>query len=208
MSKYTGPTCKLARREKMDLSLKSGVTSLDKKCDMNRTPGQGIPRFARASNYSLQLRTKQKLKRIYGMREKQFKINYRISKNAKGDTSLNLIQRLETRFDNLLYRMGFSYTRAHARQMINHKAIALNGKACNIPSAIVKVGDIISIRERAQKQVYLLDAIVKAKSNVVLPWVNVNYDQFQGTLVEMPNRDKILPDINEQLVVELYSGKK
>lgn len=208
MSKYTGPTCKLARREKMDLNLKSGVTSLDKKCDLNKTPGQGISRFGRVSNYSLQLRTKQKLKRIYGMREKQFKISYRISKNAKGDTSLNLIHRLEMRLDNLLYRMGFSYTRAHARQMINHKAVALNGQTCNIPSVIVKVGDIMSIREKAQRQVYLLDAIAKAKSNVVLPWVNVNYDQFQGTLIEMPNRDRILPDINEQLVVELYSGKK
>lgn len=209
MSKYTGPKCRLARREKMDLELKSGLTSLAQKCDMNKIPGStGGVRFKRESLYGTQLRTKQKLKRIYGMREKQFKLRYLAAKKLKGDTSSNLVNDLETRLDNIVYRMGFAHTRAHARQIINHKGILLNAGTCNIPSALVKVGDVIKLRPKTTTQPYVVDAIARAKASKSLPWVNVDYDCFSGVLVELPDRSRILQDINPQLVVELYSGKR
>jgi small subunit ribosomal protein S4 len=209
MSKYTGPKCRLARREKIDLELKSGITSLANKCDMNKKPGStGAVSFKRESLYGTQLRTKQKLKRIYGMREKQFKLKYLAAKNMKGDTSSNLIHGLEARLDNVVYRMGFAYTRAHARQIINHKGILLNEGTCNIPSALVKVGDVIKLRQKTTTHPYVLDAITRAKSGKIMPWLNVDYDHFSGVVVELPDRSRILHDINPQLVVELYSGKR
>jgi small subunit ribosomal protein S4 len=209
MPKYIGPKCKLARREKIDLELKSGITSIAKKCDMSKKPGDtGAVGFKRESNYSVQLRTKQKLKRIYGMREKQFKIKYIAAKQMKGDTSNNLINSLESRLDNIVFRMGFAHTRAHARQIVTHKAILLNKGMCNIPSALVKVGDEISIRPKSTVQKYIIDAITRAKSSKIMPWLNVDYDKFSGMVVDIPDRKRILQDINPQLVVELYSGKK
>lgn len=208
MSRYTGPKCKLARREKLDLELKRGLTSLAKKCDMSKSPGEHGSSFARVSNYGKQLRTKQKLKSMYGLREKQFKSYYSIAKKVKGSSSLNLIHCLELRLDNLVYRMGFAYTRAHARQIVSHKGVHVNNKLCNIPSFRLQIGDEVKLKDKTANQAYVLDAMKNARSNLIFPWLFVDHDSMSGKVVDLPDRSYLTRDINEQLVIELYSGKK
>lgn len=206
MARYLGPTCKLARREGTDLFLKSGVRPLESKCKIDTPPGQqGQPRRGRLSNYGLQLREKQKLRRMYGILERQFRNYYKKAARQRGATGENLLRMLETRLDNVVYRMGFAATRAEARQIVSHKAIAVNGSLVNIPSYQVQAGDVVSVREKAMKQGRIKSAMGIA-SQVGLPeWVEVDEKKLTGTFKAIPDRQEFLPDINENLVVELYS---
>lgn len=206
MARYLGPTCKLSRREGTDLFLKSGVRPLDSKCKIDTLPGQqGQARRARMSNYGLQLREKQKLRRMYGVLEKQFRNYYKKAASQKGATGENLLRLLETRLDNVVYRMGFAATRAEARQLVSHKGIEVNTRSVNIPSYQVQAGDVVSVREKARKQ-GRIQAAMDIATQVGLPeWVEVEEKKFTGTLKAIPDRQEILPDINENLVVELYS---
>jgi len=206
MAKYTGPTCKLARREGTDLFLKSGVKPLESKCKFQVPPG-GIKgeRRTRLSEYGSQLREKQKLRRMYGVLERQFANYYTEAARRAGATGENLLKLLECRLDNVVYRMGFASTRAEARQLVSHKGIEVNGDVVTIASYQVKAGDVVSIREKARKQLRIQSALQIA-SQVGLPeWVEVNDKDFKGVFKQVPARDDILPDINENLVVELYS---
>ena len=206
MAKYTGPKCKLARREGTDLFLKSGVKPLESKCKFQVPPG-GIKgeRRTRLSEYGSQLREKQKLRRMYGVLERQFPNYYTEAARRAGATGENLLKLLECRLDNVVYRMGFASTRAEARQLVSHKGIEVNGDVVTIASYQVKAGDVVSIREKARKQLRIQSALQIA-SQVGLPeWVEVNDKEFKGVFRQVPARDDILPDINENLVVELYS---
>ena len=206
MARYIGPTCKLARREGVDLELKSPARGLESKCKLNQPPGQhGSSRRMRLSDYALQLREKQKVRRTYGVLERQFRNYYKLAAKQKGATGENLLRLLESRLDNVVYRMGFAATRAEARQLVSHKSIEVNGKLVNIPSAQVKAGDAIGIREKSRKQLRIQSAMEIA-SQVGLPeWVEVDAKKMSGVLKSLPDREDILPDINENLVVELYS---
>ncbi len=206
MARYLGPTCKLARREGTDLFLKSGVRPLESKCKIDTPPGQqGQGRRARLSNYGMQLREKQKLRRMYGVLERQFRNYYKKAARQRGATGENLLRMLESRLDNVVYRMGFAATRAEARQIVSHKSIAVNGSLVNIPSYQVQTGDVISVREKAMKQGRIQSAMGIA-SQVGLPeWVEVDEKKLTGTFKAVPDRQEFLPDINENLVVELYS---
>ncbi|MBJ89066.1 MAG: 30S ribosomal protein S4 [Woeseia sp.] len=205
MARYLGPKCKLSRREGTDLFLKSGIRSLDSKCKLEIPPGGAPQRRPRLSDYGLQLREKQKLRRMYGVLERQFRNYYKKAARLKGSTGENLLRLLEGRLDNVVYRMGFATTRAEARQLVSHKGIQVNGKVVNIPSAQINAGDAISIREKAKKQLRIQNALEIA-SQVGLPeWVDVDVKKMMGTLKSLPDREDILPDINENLVVELYS---
>lgn len=206
MARYLGPTCKLARREGTDLFLKSGVRPLDSKCKIDTPPGQqGQGRRGRLSNYGMQLREKQKLRRMYGILEKQFRNYYKKAASQKGATGENLLRLLEGRLDNIVYRMGFAATRAEARQLVSHKGIQVNEQSVNIPSYQVQPGDVVAVREKARQQGRIQSAMNIA-SQVGLPeWVEVDEKKFTGTLKAIPDRQEILPDINENLVVELYS---
>ena len=205
MARYLGPKCKLSRREGTDLFLKSGVRPLESKCKLEVPPGGPTQRRPRMSDYGLQLREKQKLRRMYGVLERQFRNYYKRAAQLKGSTGENLLRLLEGRLDNTVYRMGFAATRAEARQLVSHKSIEVNGKIVNIPSAQLKAGDSITIREKARKQLRIQNALEIA-SQVGLPdWVDVDAKKMAGTLKSLPERDDILPDINENLVVELYS---
>jgi len=205
MAKYTGPKCKLSRREGTDLFLKSGMRPLESKCKLEVTPGGNPQRRARLSDYGLQLREKQKLRRMYGVLERQFRNYYKRATRRRGATGEILLQMLESRLDNVVYRMGFASTRAEARQLVNHKAIEVNGHVVNIPSYELSPGDGVALRERARKQARVAAARDIA-SQVGLPeWVEVDEEKFSGTFKSVPERDEILPDINENLVVELYS---
>ncbi len=206
MARYLGPTCKLARREGTDLFLKSGVKSLESKCKLEVPPG-GIKgeRRARVSGYGLQLREKQKLRRMYGVLERQFRGYYFQAAGRPGATGETLLQLLESRLDNVVYRMGFATTRNEARQLVSHGAITVNGERNNIPSMQCKAGDVISLREKAQKQARIAQAL-QIRAQVGFPdWVEVDDKKFSGVLKSLPERGDILPDINESLVVELYS---
>jgi small subunit ribosomal protein S4 len=206
MAKYTGPKCKLARREGTDLFLKSGVKPLESKCKFQVPPG-GIKgeRRTRLSEYGSQLREKQKLRRMYGVLERQFANYYTEAARRAGATGENLLKLLECRLDNVVYRMGFASTRAEARQLVSHKGIEVNGDVVTISSYQVKAGDVVQIREKARKQLRIQSALQIA-SQVGLPdWVEVNDKEFKGVFRQVPARDDILPDINENLVVELYS---
>ena len=207
MARYIGPTCKLARREGMDLSLKSPARGLDSKCKLNQPPGQhGDSRRQRLSDYALQLREKQKVRRMYGVLERQFRNYYKEAARQKGATGENLLQLLEGRLDNVVYRMGFGVTRAQARQLVSHKGVEVNGKVCNIPSAQVAAGDRISIREKARKQLRIQEALTLARDLDTIPgWVDVDVDKMEGIFKAKPDRDDLPPDINENLIVELYS---
>ncbi|AMN46535.1 30S ribosomal protein S4 [Steroidobacter denitrificans] len=206
MARYLGPKCKLSRRVGTDLFLKSGVKSLDSKCKLEVPPG-GIKgeRRSRVSEYGLQLREKQKLRRMYGVLERQFH-NYYVRATARsGSTGSNLLQMLEGRLDNVVYRMGFAATRNEARQLVTHKAIHVNGELVNIPSYQCKGGDVVSVREKAQKQLRIQTAL-QIKGQVGFPaWVEVDEKKFSGVFKQLPDREEILPEINENLVVELYS---
>jgi small subunit ribosomal protein S4 len=205
MARYRGPTCKLARREGTDLFLKSGVKPLESKCKLEVPPGGHGQRRARLSDYGLQLREKQKLRRMYGVLERQFRNYYKRAAKGRGSTGENLLTMLESRLDNVVYRMGFSSTRAEARQLVGHKGILVNEQIVNIPSYQLKAGDKIAVRERAKAQTRI-QAALDIATQVGLPdWVDVDQKKMEGVLKTLPEREEILPDINENLVVELYS---
>jgi small subunit ribosomal protein S4 len=206
MARYIGPKCKLSRREGTDLFLKSGVKPLDSKCKLESPPGQSQgARRARLSDYGLQLREKQKLRRMYGILERQFRNYYKKAALQKGSTGQNLLRLLEGRLDNTVYRMGFASTRAEARQLVAHKAISVNGKTVNIPSYQLSAGDKIEVREKARGQLRIKSAMSIAAQMGLPDWVEVDEKGMTGTLKSLPEREDILPDINENLVVELYS---
>ena len=205
MARYIGPTCKLSRREGTDLFLKSGVKPLENKCKLETPPGGAAQRRTRLSDYGLQLREKQKLRRMYGVLERQFRNYYKKAAQKKGSTGENLLKLLEGRLDNVVYRMGFASTRAEARQLVSHKGIIVNEQLVNIPSYQVKAGDKVSVRERAKKQMRVKSALDIASQVGFPEWVEVNEKNMEGVLKAIPERDEILPDINENLVVELYS---
>ena len=207
MARYIGPTCKLARREGVDLGLKSPARGLESKCKLGQAPGQhGAGRRQRLSDYALQLREKQKVRRIYGILEKQFRNYYKKAAQQKGSTGENLLNLLEGRLDNVVYRMGFAVTRAQARQMVSHKGITVNGSQVNIPSYQVQEGDTIAVAEKARSQLRVKEAITLSQELDLVPaWVVVDPDKAEGEFKRRPDRDELPPDINEQLIVELYS---
>lgn len=206
MARYTGPKCKLSRREGTDLFLKSARRSLDSKCKLESRPGQhGRISGARTSDFGLQLREKQKLKRMYGVLEKQFRKYFVEAERRRGNTGETLIQLLESRLDNVVYRMGFGSTRAEARQLVNHRAIALNGRTADIASMLVKAGDVITVREKAKGQSRIKESLELA-SGIGLPqWVEVDADKLSGVFKQVPDRQDVARDVNESMVVELYS---
>ena len=207
MARYIGPTCKLARREGVDLELKSPARGLESKCKLNQPPGQhGASRRARLSDYALQLREKQKVRRIYGVLERQFRNYYKAAAQQKGATGENLLRLLESRLDNVVYRMGFAVTRAQARQMVSHKAVSVNGQQVNIPSYRVEPGDIISIRDKAKSQLRVKEAVTLSQEMDLVPgWMDVDAEKMQGIFKAHPDRADLSADINENLIVELYS---
>ncbi|MCS4534412.1 30S ribosomal protein S4 [Neisseria montereyensis] len=205
MARYIGPKCKLARREGTDLFLKSARRSLESKCKIDSIPGQHGARKPRLSGYGLQLREKQKIRRIYGVLERQFRRYFAEADRRKGSTGELLLQLLESRLDNVVYRMGFGSTRAEARQLVSHKAITVNGQVVNIPSFQVKVGDVVAIREKAKKQVRIQEALGLATQIGLPSWVSVDVNKMEGTFKNVPDRSELTGDINEQLVVEFYS---
>ena len=206
MARYTDPKCKLSRREGIDLFLKSARRSLESKCKLDSKPGQhGRTSGARTSDYGLQLREKQKLKRMYGVLEKQFRKYFAEAERRKGNTGEQLIQLLESRLDNVVYRMGFGSTRAEARQLVAHRAIQLNGHTADIPSMIIKAGDIVGIREKAKGQARIAESLVLATGNGIPQWVEVDTVKLVGTFKQAPDRADVARDINESMVVELYS---
>lgn len=206
MARYLGPSAKLSRREGTDLFLKSARRSIADKVKFDSKPGQhGRTSGARTSDYGLQLREKQKVKRMYGVLEKQFRRYFEEADRRKGNTGANLLSLLETRLDNVVYRMGFGSTRAEARQLVSHKAITVNGKAVNIPSFMVKVGDVVAVREKSAKQNRVVEALQLAQQVGMPAWVEVNVDKAEGVLKAVPDRDQFAADVNESLIVELYS---
>ena len=205
MAKYLGPKCKLSRREGMDLSLKSGIRALDSKCKLEQPPGQHGQRRTRLSDYALQLREKQKLRRMYGVLERQFHNYFKEAARRKGSTGENLLQLLEQRLDNVVWRMGFGTTRAEARQLVSHKGVLVNGRSVNIPSYQVQPEDVVSVREKAKKQGRVLMAIDLAGQRGIAPWLEVDHKAMSGVFKALPERSDLPPDVNEQLVVELYS---
>ncbi|MBS3952901.1 MAG: 30S ribosomal protein S4 [Methylomicrobium sp.] len=205
MARYLGPTCKLSRREGADLLLKSRGKSLENKCKLDQRPGQHGTKRTRTSDYANQLRAKQRLKRIYGLLEKQFRNYYKVADMKKGATGENLLSLLESRLDNVVYRMGFASTRAEARQLVSHKSIMINQKLINIPSYQVVPGDLVSIREKSKKQQRIQDSLTVTEQYGFPVWVEVNPKEMLGTFKSLPDRVDLGTDINEQLVVELYS---
>jgi len=205
MARYLGPKCKLSRREGTDLFLKSGLRPLESKCKLDVPPGGAAQRRPRLSDYGLQLREKQKLRRMYGVLERQFRNYYKKAAQLKGSTGENLLRLLEARLDNVVYRMGFASTRAEARQLVSHKGIEVNGQVVNIPSLQVNAGDAIGIRKKAKKQLRIQNALEIAGQVGMPDWVDVDAKKMAGILKSLPDRADILPDINENLVVELYS---
>ena len=206
MARYLGPKCKLSRREGVDLEHKSGVRALDTKCKLEQKPGQHGPGArGRLTDYGVQLREKQKLRRIYGVLEKQFVNYYKKAASKKGSTGENLLQCLETRLDNVVYRSGFGCTRNEARQLISHKSIMVNDALVNIPSYVVKADDKISVREKAKKQSRIVDSLQLVKSRGVAEWIELDETKMEAVFKSIPERSDLSADINEQLVVELYS---
>jgi small subunit ribosomal protein S4 len=205
MARYIGPTCKLSRREGTDLFLKSGARALDSKCKLETAPGQHGQRRGRLSDYGVQLREKQKVRRIYGILEKQFRGYYKEAARRKGATGENLLQLLECRLDNVVYRMGFGATRAESRQLVSHKSLMVNGKVVNIPSYQVQVGDVVSVREKAKNQLRIQSALTLSSQRADIDWIDVNSDKKEGVFKRVPDRGDLSADINENLIVELYS---
>jgi small subunit ribosomal protein S4 len=206
MARYTGPRCKLSRREGTDLFLKSARRGLDTKCKLESAPGQhGAKSGSRKSDYGTQLREKQKLRRIYGVLERQFRRTFAEAARRKGSTGENLLKLLESRLDNVVYRMGFASTRAEARQIVGHKAILVNGKPANIPSMFVSAGDVVSVREKSKPQARIIDALGLAERIGFPSWVEVDTKKMEGKFKGAPDRQDFASDINESLVVELYS---
>jgi small subunit ribosomal protein S4 len=205
VAKYTGPKCKLSRREGADLELKSALRPLDSKCKLDQIPGQHGARRGRLSDYALQLRAKQKLRRIYGVLERQFSNYYKQAASMKGATGETLLQLLEKRLDNVVYRAGFGATRAEARQLVNHKCILVNNTVVNIPSYQVSPNDVIAVRDKAKKQTRIADSLNMAKQKGVADWISLDESKLEAVFKNVPERSDLPPDINEQLVVELYS---
>ena len=205
MARYIGPTCKLARREGTDLYLKSGVRPLESKCKMESTPGMHGARRGRLSDYAVQLREKQKVRRIYGILEKQFRNYYKRADRQKGATGENLLLILERRLDNVVYRMGFGSTRAECRQLVSHKSILVNGNVINIPSYQVEAGDTVMVREKARNQLRIQGALSLAANRSPSEWVQVNAEKMECVFKSYPEREELPSEINESLIVELYS---
>lgn len=205
MARYLGPKLKLSRREGTDLFLKSGVRAIDSKCKIDTAPGQHGARRGRLSDYGVQLREKQKVRRMYGVLEKQFRNYYKDAARIKGNTGENLLQLLEQRLDNVVYRMGFASTRAEARQLVSHKAIMVNGRCVNIPSFNVSAEDVVSVREKAKKQARIVAALELADQREKPTWIEVDSNKMEGTFKRVPERTDLSAEINEQLIVELYS---
>ena len=206
MARYLGPKAKLSRREGTDLFLKSARRSIADKSKFDSKPGQhGRTSGQRMSDFGLQLREKQKVKRMYGVLERQFRRYFAMADQQKGNTGSNLLSLLESRLDNVVYRMGFGSTRAEARQLVSHKAITVNGHQVNIPSYLVKAGDVVSVREKSKKQGRVLEALQLATQVGMPAWVDVNIDKAEGVFKKAPDRDEFAADINESRIVELYS---
>ena len=205
MARYFGPTCKLSRREGTDLFLKSGVRALDSKCKAENVPGVHGARRGRLSDYGLQLREKQKVRRTYGVLEKQFRSYYKEAARRSGATGTNLLQLLEGRLDNVVYRMGFGSTRAEARQVVSHRQITVNGQSVNVPSYQVQAGDVVAVREKSKTQLRIKHALELASQRTSVEWVDVDAAKMEGTFKSLPERSDLSADINEQLIVELYS---
>lgn len=205
MARYLGPKCKLSRREGVDLELKSGIRSLDSKCNMNSKPGMHGATRGRLSDYGLQLREKQKLRRTYGILEKQFRNYFKKASRSKGSAGENLLRLLECRLDNIVYRMGYASTRAEARQLVSHGAILVNGERVNIPSFQVKAGSVVAVREKSKKQERIINALELSKAREPVDWISVDAGKMSGELKRVPDRIDLSADINESLVVELYS---
>ena len=205
MARYRGPSLRLSRREGTDLLLKSGERAVEDKCNMETAPGMHGMRRGRLSDYGLQLREKQKVKRMYGILEKQFRNYYKKAAKSKGNTGENLLSYLEKRLDNVVYRMNFASTRAEARQMVTHKAFEVNGKTVNIPSYQVEQDDVISVREKAKKQIRIKAALDLGDKKELSGWVEVDKDKFTGVFKSVPDRSDLSAEINENLIIELYS---
>jgi small subunit ribosomal protein S4 len=205
MARYLGPKLKLSRREGTDLFLKSGVRAIDTKCKIETIPGQHGARRGRLSDYGVQHREKQKVRRIYCVLEKQFSNYYKEAARQKGNTGENLLQLLETRLDNVVYRMGYASTRAEARQLVSHKAIVVNGGVVNIPSFTVKAEDTVSVREKSKTQARIIAALELADQREKPLWVEVDNKKLEGVFKRVPDRADLSAEINEQLIVELYS---
>ena len=205
MARYLGPKLKLSRREGTDLFLKSGIRAIDTKCKIDNAPGVHGARKGRLSNYGVQIREKQKVRRMYGVLEKQFRNYYKEAARVKGNTGENLLQLLEGRLDNVVYRMGFGTTRAESRQLVSHKAILVNGQVVNIPSFRVSVDDVITIREKAKKQARIKASLDIASQRELPVWIEVDANKLEGTFKRAPERSDLSADINEHLIVEYYS---
>jgi small subunit ribosomal protein S4 len=205
MARYLGPTCKLSRREGTDLFLKSGMRPLESKCKAETAPGMHGARRGRLSDYGIQLREKQKVRRIYGVLERQFANYYKEAARQKGATGENLLRILESRLDNVVFRMGFGATRAEARQLVSHKAVLLNGKATNIASLQLKPGDVIAIREKAKNQLRIQQSLALAAQRGEIEWLEVSAGKMEGVFKAHPERSELSSEINESLIVELYS---
>ncbi|MBK81917.1 MAG: 30S ribosomal protein S4 [Gammaproteobacteria bacterium] len=205
MARYTGPKLKLSRREGTDLLLKSGVRPIDSKCRIDSPPGQHGARRGRLSDYAVQLREKQKVRRFYGVLEKQFRNYYKKAERQKGATGENLLRLLESRLDNVVYRMGFGATRAEARQLVSHKSILVNGRKVNIPSYQVKAEDIVAVTEKSRAQLRIQQALQLASQRAPVEWVDVDATKMEGVFKRLPDRGELPPEINENLIVELYS---
>ena len=205
MARYIGPKLKLSRREGVDLGHKSGVRPIDSKCNFEKVPGQHGGRRARVTEYGTQLREKQKLRRIYGVLEKQFRNYYKKAASTKGSTGENLLKLLETRLDNVVYRSGFGSTRSEARQLVSHKSILVNGTVVNVASYKVNASDVVSVREKAKKQIRIKDSIALATARGIDEWINLDADKMEATFTSVPERSDLPADYNESLVVELYS---
>lgn len=206
MARYLGPKCKLSRREGTDLFLKSGVRSHEDKCHHDRAPGQhGAARRQKVSDYGLQLREKQKLRRIYGVLERQFANYFKKAAQLKGSTGDNLLQLLECRLDNVVYRMGFGSTRSESRQLVSHRAITVNGEVVNIASFQVSANDVVAVREASRKQQRIKDSLEIAAQRPDVSWISVDAAKMEGVFKTAPSRDELPAEINESLVVELYS---
>ncbi len=206
MARYLGPKAKLSRREGTDLFLKSARRSISDKAKFDSKPGQhGRTSGARTSDFGLQLREKQKVKRMYGVLERQFRRYFAEADRRKGNTGSNLLSLLESRLDNVVYRMGFGSTRAEARQLVSHKMMTVNGQSVNIPSYMVKASDVIAVREKSKTQTRIIEALQLAQQVGMPNWVEVQADKFTGTFKKVPDREDFGADINESLIVELYS---
>lgn len=205
MARYTGPKCRLSRREKTDLQLKSGIRPIESKCKLDRVPGQHWQRRARATDFGSQLRMKQLMRRFYGVSESQFRSLYKIADRMKGSTGTNLLQLLESRLDNVVYRLGFGSTRAEARQLVTHKSILVNDAVVNIPSYRLSAGDVVSVRQKARKQLRITAALELSHQREPCNWLSLDEANLAGTFAQLPEPNELPQEFKVNLVVELYS---